>query len=93
MKFESFVATLAMLAGPILTSGCTAVQQAHTGRGPVLAQAAAPSPEFAKAQRRPCPTQITSRSGQAPSWDCWDPYRPHDGLLPNGLLANPPGFP
>jgi hypothetical protein len=92
MKFASFLATLAMLASPILISGCTAGQRADTGCGPMLAQAA-PSPELAKTQPGSCPTQITSRSGQVPSWNSWDPYQPHDGLLPNGLMANPPGFP
>ena len=92
MRFASFVATLAMLASPILISGCSAGQQADTGSGSALAQAPL-FPERVKTQPGSCPTQMTSRSDQVPSWDSFDPYQPHDGLLPNGLMANPPGFP
>jgi hypothetical protein len=92
MRFASFIATLAMLASPILISGCSAGQQADTGCGSALAQAA-PFPEPVKTQPGSCPIRMTSRSDQVPSWDSFDPYQPHDGLLPNGLMANPPGFP
>jgi hypothetical protein len=89
MKFAPLAAILGILAGPIFISESAIAQQPDTGDSPIAAQYE-PSHQRIGPTHSPSPAPITRLSGQVRSGD---PYQPHDGVLPNGVLANPPGFP